>query len=95
MLTLEKQVKSKFKTNFKVKLPKGESKDEWLGKERKNILTLLFSAVHVVDFINGINILYGSVLEHCTNTSCPKMIATEEFVFFLFFLKLFSRNTCG
>ena len=51
----------------KVKCPKGESKDEWL-------------AVHVVDFINGINILYGSVIEHCTNTNCPKMIATEEFV---------------
>eukprot|EP01080_Neovahlkampfia_damariscottae_P007202 gene7202-11518_t len=49
-----------------VKCPKGESKDEWL-------------AVHVVDFINGINILYGSVIEHCTNTNCPKMIATEEF----------------
>lgn len=49
-----------------VKCPKNESKEEWM-------------AVHVVDFINGINILYGSVSEYCTDNSCPKMNAGKTF----------------
>jgi MOB kinase activator 1 len=49
-----------------VRCPKGEDKEEWW-------------AVHVVDFINSINILYGSVAEYCTKQTCPKMTATKEF----------------
>ncbi|KAL9650550.1 hypothetical protein ABK040_004768 [Willaertia magna] len=49
-----------------VKLPAGEKKNEWL-------------AVHVVDFLNGINILYGSLQEYCTPSTCPKMIAGQAF----------------
>ncbi|KAG2370635.1 hypothetical protein C9374_000998 [Naegleria lovaniensis] len=49
-----------------VKLPPGEKKNEWL-------------AVHVVDFVNGINILYGSLEEYCTASTCPKMSAGENF----------------
>lgn len=34
----------------------------------------------VVDFYNHINLLYGSITEFCSPTSCPEMKATDEFV---------------
>jgi len=43
-----------------VLLPAGEEKNDWL-------------AVHVVDFFNRINLIYGTVLEFCTAESCPMM----------------------
>ena len=43
-----------------VLLPKGEDFNDWL-------------AVHVVDFFNRINLIYGTVCEQCTNTTCPTM----------------------
>lgn len=43
-----------------VKLPPGEELNDWL-------------AVHVVDFFNRINVVYGVVSEFCTDTSCPIM----------------------
>lgn len=49
-----------------VKLPQGEDLDEWL-------------AVNVVDFFNQINLLYGSITEFCSPTTCPEMKATDEF----------------
>ncbi|KAJ5645969.1 hypothetical protein N7490_002341 [Penicillium lividum] len=49
-----------------VKLPEGEDLNEWL-------------AVNVVDFYNQINLLYGSLTEFCSPTSCPEMKATDEF----------------
>ncbi|KAI5786770.1 Mob1/phocein [Pyronema domesticum] len=49
-----------------VKLPEGEDIDEWL-------------AVNVVDFFNQINLLYGSITEFCSPTTCPEMKATDEF----------------
>lgn len=49
-----------------VKLPKDEDINEWL-------------AVHVVDFYNQINMLYGTITEFCSPKSCPRMIATEEY----------------
>lgn len=49
-----------------VKLPKDEDVNEWL-------------AVHVVDFYNQINMLYGTITEFCSPQTCPRMIATEEF----------------
>ena len=33
----------------------------------------------VVDFYNQINLLYGSITEFCSPTSCPEMKATDEF----------------
>lgn len=52
--------------NQAVKLPKGENENEWL-------------AVHVVDFYNQINMLYGTITEFCSPTTCPRMIATNEY----------------
>ncbi|RVX69713.1 putative maintenance of ploidy protein mob1 [Exophiala mesophila] len=49
-----------------VKLPEGEDLNEWL-------------AVNVVDFYNQINLLYGSITEFCSPSTCPEMKATDEF----------------
>lgn len=49
-----------------VKLPQDEDKNEWL-------------AIHVVDFYNQINMLYGAITEFCSPQTCPRMIATEEY----------------
>lgn len=49
-----------------VQLPEGEDRSEWL-------------AVNVVDFYNQINLLYGSITEFCSPTTCPEMKATDEF----------------
>jgi hypothetical protein len=43
-----------------VVLPDGEDLNDWV-------------AVHVVDFFNRINLIYGTVADFCTNTSCPVM----------------------
>ncbi|ODV75287.1 Mob1p CYBJADRAFT_166042 [Cyberlindnera jadinii NRRL Y-1542] len=49
-----------------VKLPRDENLNEWL-------------AVHVVDFYNQINMLYGTITEFCSPSTCPRMIATTEY----------------
>ncbi|CAI5760496.1 unnamed protein product [Candida verbasci] len=49
-----------------VKLPRDEDLNEWL-------------AIHVVDFYNQINMLYGTITEFCSPKTCPRMIATEEY----------------
>ncbi|KAL4225504.1 MOB kinase activator 3B [Mactra antiquata] len=43
-----------------VKLPAGEDLNDWV-------------AVHVVDFFNRINLLYGTICEYCTEQTCPTM----------------------
>ncbi|PRP75092.1 hypothetical protein PROFUN_03928 [Planoprotostelium fungivorum] len=49
-----------------VKLPPGEDINEWL-------------AVNVIDFFNQINLLYGSIAEFCTPTTCPVMSAGSKY----------------
>lgn len=43
-----------------VQLPEGENLNDWI-------------AVHVVDFFNRINLIYGTVSEYCTERTCPIM----------------------
>lgn len=43
-----------------VQLPEGEDMNDWI-------------AVHVVDFFNRINLIYGTVSEYCSEESCPTM----------------------
>ncbi|XP_064186132.1 MOB kinase activator 3A isoform X4 [Anguilla rostrata] len=43
-----------------VQLPHGEGLHNWV-------------AVHVVDFFNGINLIYGTISDSCTEQSCPVM----------------------
>ncbi|XP_077969605.1 MOB kinase activator 3A-like isoform X1 [Styela clava] len=43
-----------------VNLPEGEDLNDWI-------------AVHVVDFFNRINLIYGTVADFCTDEACPIM----------------------
>ena len=43
-----------------VRLPAGEELNEWIS-------------VHVVDFYNRINLIYGTLVGHCTEETCPIM----------------------
>lgn len=43
-----------------VQLPEGENMNDWI-------------AVHVVDFFNRINLIYGTVSEYCSERTCPIM----------------------
>lgn len=47
-------------------LPEGEDLNEWI-------------AVNTVDFFNQINMLYGTITDHCTPESCPVMSAGPKF----------------
>lgn len=49
-----------------VVLPKGEDLNEWL-------------AVNTVDFFNEISLLYGTITEFCTPSSCPVMSAGPQY----------------
>ncbi|CAH2041840.1 unnamed protein product, partial [Thlaspi arvense] len=49
-----------------VRLPPGEDINEWL-------------AVNTVDFFNQVNILYGTLTEFCTPSSCPTMTAGPKY----------------
>jgi len=61
---LHKKAQASLKSGLDLKsivvLPPGEELNDWI-------------AVHVVDFFNRINLIYGTVLEFCTNESCPVM----------------------
>jgi hypothetical protein len=49
-----------------VKLPEGEDLNDWI-------------AVHVVDFFNRINLIYGTISDYCTAQSCPTMSGGPRF----------------
>jgi len=63
-----------------VKLPPDEDFNDWL-------------AVHVVDFFNRINLIYGTVCEKCTDTSCPTMSGGPKFEYLWQDGKEFKRPT--
>jgi len=68
-----------------VKLPEGEDLDEWLAVNGYQPLPRMSGILRtdrglvVVDFYNQINLLYGSITEFCSPTTCPEMKATDEF----------------
>ncbi|VDK65174.1 unnamed protein product [Onchocerca ochengi] len=49
-----------------VKLPQGEDPNEWI-------------AVNVLDFFNQVSMLFGTINDHCTKESCPKMCAGSKY----------------
>lgn len=51
-----------------VVLPEGEDRNEWI-------------AANVVDFNVQVNMLYGTLTEFCTPTSCPRMTAGHRYEF--------------
>ena len=52
-----------------VALPQEEEYNDWV-------------AVHVVDFFNRINVIYGTVQDFCTDTSCPMMSGGPKFEYY-------------
>jgi len=68
--SLHKQAQASLNSGINLRqvvlLPKGEDFNDWL-------------AVHVVDFFNRINLIYGTVCEQCTNSSCPTMSGGPKF----------------
>ncbi|XP_044727203.1 MOB kinase activator-like 3 isoform X2 [Chrysoperla carnea] len=53
-----------------VQLPEGEDLNDWI-------------AVHVVDFFNRINLIYGTVSEYCDSKSCPTMSGGPRFEYLM------------
>ncbi|KAF8375924.1 mob-3, partial [Pristionchus pacificus] len=49
-----------------VRLPSNENFDDWI-------------AVHTVDFFNRINLLYGTISDACTKTTCPTMSGGSKY----------------
>uniref|UniRef100_T1J020 MOB kinase activator-like 3 n=1 Tax=Strigamia maritima TaxID=126957 RepID=T1J020_STRMM len=49
-----------------VQLPPGEDLNDWV-------------AVHVVDFFNRINLIYGTVCDYCVEETCPTMCGGPKF----------------
>jgi len=49
-----------------VTLPEGEDLNEWL-------------AVNTVDFFNQINMMYGTIMDFCTQQECPVMSAGPKY----------------
>lgn len=52
-----------------VELPAEEELDDWI-------------AVHVVDFFNRINLIYGTICDTCTDASCPIMSGGPKFEYY-------------
>jgi len=54
------------KLNLAVELPSGEELSEWL-------------AVNTIEFYNEISIMYGTLMEYCTQENCPIMSAGPKY----------------
>ncbi|XP_053209335.1 MOB kinase activator-like 3 isoform X2 [Panonychus citri] len=63
-----------------VKLPPRENLSDWI-------------AVHVVDFFNRINLIYGTITDHCTEETCPRMSGGPKFEYLWADGKKFKKPT--
>lgn len=63
----EASLKSGLNLSTAVRLPPGEDLNDWI-------------AVHVVDFFNRINLIYGTITEFCTAETCPRMSGGAKYV---------------
>ena len=50
-------------------LPDDEEYNDWV-------------AVHVVDFFNRVNVIYGTVQDFCTDENCPMMSGGPKFEYY-------------
>ncbi|XP_022244093.1 MOB kinase activator-like 3 [Limulus polyphemus] len=68
--SLHKQAQASLKSGIDLKdvvrLPPRESLNDWV-------------AVHVVDFFNRINLIYGTVTDYCREDTCPTMSGGPKF----------------
>ncbi|XP_065572321.1 MOB kinase activator-like 3 isoform X2 [Artemia franciscana] len=71
--SLHKQAEASLTSGIKlseaVKLPFNENLDDWI-------------AVHVVDFFNRTNLIYGVVTSYCVPESCPTMSGGTKYEYF-------------
>ena len=66
LLSLQNAINNGEHPKNAVKLKSDTSLEDWL-------------AVHVVDFMNRIDLLYGLVKDACTFESCPKMTGGQKY----------------
>ena len=66
LLSLQNAINNGEHPKDAVKLKSDTSLEDWL-------------AVHVVDFMNRIDLLYGLVKDACTFESCPKMTGGQKY----------------
>lgn len=52
-----------------VQLPPDEDLNDWI-------------AIHVVDFFNRVNLMYGTIADFCTDANCPKMSGGPKFEYY-------------
>ena len=57
-------VSSRLNVDLLVELPEGEDLNEWL-------------AINAYDFFTHVKVLYGTLSDHCTDSSCPVMSAAN------------------
>lgn len=68
-----------------VKLPPGEDPNDWVAVHGKSEPDLSLNRNHlkifliVVDFFNRINLIYGTISENCSESSCPTMSGGPRF----------------
>ncbi|KAI8902309.1 Mob1/phocein [Globomyces pollinis-pini] len=68
LLTIANSTLGSGNLNNIVKLPEGEDYDEWI-------------AVNLVDFFSQISMLYGTLIDCCTDKTCPIMNAGSKWEF--------------
>jgi hypothetical protein len=70
---LHKRAKASLNTTLDLRnavvLPENEDFNDWV-------------AVHVVDFFNRTNLIYGTVCEFCTETTCPVMSGGPKYEYY-------------
>ena len=47
----------------------------------------------MVDFFNRINLIYGTVSDHCTDATCPIMSGGPKYVTIVIMIYIYSRVT--
>ncbi|KAF2356985.1 MOB kinase activator family [Trinorchestia longiramus] len=63
-----------------VKLPPNEDLNDWI-------------AVHVVDFFNRVNLIYGTICDYCTEATCPTMSGGPKFEYLWVDGKVYKKPT--
>ena len=72
-------------------MPYGEDENEWIAANSLfNNLFLISKFLKVSDFFRQVSMLYGMISEHCSDETCPRMIAGEEYEYFWLFFNIFS-----
>ncbi|CAK5105334.1 unnamed protein product [Meloidogyne enterolobii] len=63
-------------------LPYGEDENEWIAANSLSLNIFNFLNFLVSDFFRQVSMLYGMISEHCSDETCPRMIAGEDYEYF-------------